>query len=256
MNIYVLLKEIKESEEDFSISNNQLHLDSVQYVINPYDEYAIEEALRLKDKHNATITLVTLGNEKRDFIYKALAMGADEAVEIQLDASSIDWDAYTTAMIMSRFFEINKADLILCGQMSIDEASGQVGPRLAESLGFPCISSIKQIEVIGEKAQVHKSTEGNIEVVEANLPVVGTCLQSVKTPRYPTLPGIMKAKKKRFETLTIEDLDLNLDMLQSKTKIIGYTIPERKSDVELLEGNSKQQAEALLQILKNKEKVL
>ena len=175
MNIYVLLKEIKESEEAFTLLNNELNVSSVQYVINPYDEYAIEEALRLKDKHDATITLVTLGNETRDFVYKALAMGADEAVEIKMNASVEDWDVYTTAMILSRFFEKHHADLILCGQVSIDEASGQVGPRLANTLGIPCITSSKQIEVIDEKVHIHKAIEGNVEVVEVNLPVIATC---------------------------------------------------------------------------------
>lgn len=256
MNIYVLLKEIKESEEAFTLLNNELNVSSVQYVINPYDEYAIEEALRLKDKHDATITLVTLGNETRDFVYKALAMGADEAVEIKMNASIEDWDAYTTAMILSCFFEKHHADLILCGQVSIDEASGQVGPRLANTLGIPCITSSKQIEVIDEKVHIHKAIEGNVEVVEVNLPVIATCLQSVHTPRFPTLPGIMKAKKKPFHTFTLENLEIDPTTVQSKTKIVEYILPEKKSDIEWLEGTQAQQIETLLQILKNKEKVL
>src|SRR5699024_12346803 len=99
-------------------------------------------------------------------------------------------------MILSCCFVKHHAVLILCGQVSIDEASGQVGPRLANTLGIPCITSSKQIEVIDEKVHIHKAIEGNVEVVEVNLLVIATCLQSVHTPTFPTLLGIMKDKKK------------------------------------------------------------
>src|SRR5699024_5882814 len=117
------------------------------------------------------------------------------------------------------------------------------GPRLANTLGIPCITSSKQIEVIDEKVHIHKAIEGNVEVVEVNLPVIATCLQSVHTRRFPTLPGIMKAKKKPFHTFTQEDLEMDRTTVQSKTKVVEDNHPKKRDEIEWREGTQAQQIE-------------
>lgn len=256
MDIYVLIKEIIDTEKSLPIKDGVIHTEQANYIINPYDEYAIEEALRLKAEYEGKVTLVTVGNKTKDFVYKALAMGADAAIEIELDESLSDWDAYSTAKILESLFDKRKADLILCGNVATDGASGQVGPRLAEALGLLCVTSVIQIEFEENKVYLKKDIEGQSVKLTANWPLVVTCQQGLNEPRYPTLPGIMKAKKKTFEHLTFEDLNITLEQITGKTKTISIEAPEVKMPGLILEGTIENQVDTLFDLLKNKDKVL
>src|SRR5699024_8239357 len=137
MNIYVLLKKTFDTEEKIVIADGQIEDDSAEFIINPYDEYAVEEAIKQRDEHGGEVTVVTIGDEDSDKqLRKALAMGEEKAVRINTEDDLEDGDQFTTAKILEAVFEEKEADLILAGNVAIDEASGQVGPRLAALLGI------------------------------------------------------------------------------------------------------------------------
>lgn len=257
MNIFVLLKKTFDTEEKISVSNGQIEDDGAEFIINPYDEYAVEEAIVQRDAHGGEVTVVTIGDEDSEKqLRTALAMGADKAVLINTEDDLEEGDQFTTAKILEAFFEDKEADLILAGNVAIDEASGQVGPRLAELLGIPYVTTITSLKIDGEKVNIEKDVEGDVEVIETSLPVLVTCQQGLNDPRYPSLPGIMKAKKKPLEELEIDDLDLDEDELEPKTKTTDIFLPPEKEAGRVLEGEIEEQVQELVSLLKNEAKVL
>ncbi|SDQ45168.1 electron transfer flavoprotein beta subunit [Virgibacillus subterraneus] len=257
MNIYVLLKKTFDTEEKIAVSNGRIEDDGAEFIINPYDEYAVEEAIKQRDAHGGEVTVVTVGDEDSEKqLRTALAMGADKAVLINTEDDLEDGDQFTTAKILQTYFEDKEADLILAGNVAIDEASGQVGPRLAESLGIPYITTITALEIDGETVKIDKDVEGDVEKIETSLPVLVTCQQGLNDPRYPSLPGIMKAKKKPLEELEIDDLDLEEDDVEAKTNTVDIFMPPEKEAGRVLEGELDDQIQELVSLLKNDAKVL
>ncbi|MEW9675455.1 electron transfer flavoprotein subunit beta/FixA family protein [Lentibacillus sp. L22] len=257
MNIYVLLKKTFDTEEKIAISNGRIEDDGVEFIINPYDEYAVEEAINQRDAHGGEVTVITIGDEESEKqLRTALAMGADKAVLINTEDDLEDGDQFTTVKILEAFFEDKEADLILAGNVAIDEASGQVGPRLAERLGISFVTTITSLKIEDDTAYIDKDVEGDVEKIETSLPVLVTCQQGLNDPRYPSLPGIMKAKKKPLEELEIDDLDLDEDELEPKTKTIEIFLPPEKEAGRVLEGELDDQVQELVSLLKNEAKVL
>lgn len=257
MNIYVLLKKTFDTEEKIAITDGQIEDDSAEFIINPYDEYAVEEAIKQREEHGGEVTVVTIGDEDSEKqLRTALAMGADKAVLINTEDDLEDGDQFTTAKILEAYFEDKEADLILAGNVAIDEASGQVGPRLAASLGISYVTTITGLNIDGETVYIDKDVEGDVEKIETSLPVLVTCQQGLNDPRYPSLPGIMKAKKKPLEELEIDDLDLEEDELEPKTKTVEIFLPAEKEAGKVLEGEVKDQVQELVSLLKNEAKVL
>lgn len=256
MDIYVLLKKTFDTEEKIVVNNGEIEDGDAAFIINPYDEYAVEEAIVQRDKHGGEVTVVTIGNEdSENQLRTALAMGADKAVLINTEEDLEDGDSFTTSKILEVFFEDKEPDLILAGNVAIDEASGQVGPRLAERLGIPYITTIVGLEIDGKTAQIEKDVEGDVEKIEVNLPLLVTCQQGLNDPRYPSLPGIMKAKKKPLEELEIDDLDLDEEELEPKTETVTRFLPAEKSAGRILEGEIDDQVKELVSLLKNEAKV-
>ncbi|WP_163970168.1 electron transfer flavoprotein subunit beta/FixA family protein [Oceanobacillus halotolerans] len=257
MDIYVLLKKTFDTEEKIVVSNGRIEDDGAEFIINPYDEYAIEEAINQRDEHGGEVTVVTVGDEESEKqLRTALAMGADKAVLIDTEDDLEDGDQYSTAKILEAFFEDKEPDLILAGNVAIDEASGQVGPRLADRLGISYVTTITALTIEEETAKIDKDVEGDIEKVEVPLPVLVTCQQGLNEPRYPSLPGIMKAKKKPLEELEIDDLDLDEDDVEAKTKTVEVFLPPEKEAGRVLEGELDDQVKELVSLLKDEAKVL
>ncbi|MFC2948594.1 electron transfer flavoprotein subunit beta/FixA family protein [Virgibacillus sediminis] len=255
MNIYVLLKKTFDTEEKINVSNGQIEEDGAEFIINPYDEYAVEEAITQRDEHGGEVTVITVGDEDSEKqLRTALAMGADKAVLINTEED--DGDQFTTSKILEAYLEDKEADLILAGNVAIDEASGQVGPRVAEALGIPYVTTITGLKIDGESVTIEKDVEGDVEVVETSLPLLVTCQQGLNEPRYPSLPGIMKAKKKPLEELDIDDLDLDEDEMEPKTKTIDISLPPEKEAGRILEGEIDDQVKELVSLLKDEKKAL
>nr|WP_289036805.1 electron transfer flavoprotein subunit beta/FixA family protein [uncultured Allobacillus sp.] len=257
MNIYVLMKKTFDTEEKIQISGGKIDTDGAEFIINPYDEYAIEEAIKVRDEHGGEVTVVTIGDEDSESqLRTALAMGADKAVLINTEDDIEEGDQVTTTKILEAYFEDKEVDLILAGNVAIDEASGQVGPRLAAKLDIPYVTTITSLEIDGDTVKIDKDVEGDVEKVETSLPLLVTCQQGLNEPRYPSLPGIMKAKKKPLEELEIDDLDLDEDDVEAATKTVEVFLPPEKEAGKVLEGETDEQVKELISLLKTEAKVL
>jgi electron transfer flavoprotein beta subunit len=256
MNIFVIMKRTFDTEERISISNGQIDDSGAEFIINPYDEYAIEEAIVLRDEHGGEVTVITVGTEDAEKeLRTALAMGADKAVLI--DAEELDeMDQFTTATLISTYLKDKEFDIIIGGNVAVDGGSGQGGPRVAQALGIPQVTTITKIDVDGSTATIVRDVEGDQETIEVSLPVLVTAQQGLNEPRYPSLPGIMKAKKKPLETLDLDDLDLEEDDVAPKTKTIEIFLPPNKAAGKILAGDSSAQVTELVSLLKSEAKVI
>ncbi|MCM3180454.1 electron transfer flavoprotein subunit beta/FixA family protein [Cytobacillus horneckiae] len=254
MNILVLIKQTFDTEEKITLQNGKICEDGVNFIINPYDEYAIEEALKLRDLHGGEVTVITIGPERSENALRtALAMGADKAIIV--DSEDQELDEHSISKVLAAVIKGRKYDLILGGNMAVDYGSGQVGPRLAEELDIPQITTITYIEVNGNQVIIERDVEGDKELVESSLPVLVTAQQGLNEPRYPSLPGIMRAKKKPIERLEIDDFDFE-DDIDAKTVVTETYFPPKKDAGRILIGEIKDQVSELANLLRSEAKVL
>lgn len=259
MDILVCLKQTFDTEEQVTIENGEISEDGVEFVINPYDEYAVEEAIRLKQEHSGEITVLTIGPERAEQALRtAMAMGVDKGVILDTEDLDEEIDEHSVARLLAAMIEEEdlKYDIILCGYMAVDDGSAQVGPRLAELLDIPHISTITKLDIKDEKVIVEKDVEGDIEHIESKLPILVTAQQGLNDPRYPSLPGIMKAKKKPLSRLDFDDLDLDEEEIQAKTETLEVFLPPKKQAGTILQGDIKNQTRELVQLLHTEAKVI
>ncbi|MCQ6273468.1 electron transfer flavoprotein subunit beta/FixA family protein [Bacillus sp. V3B] len=257
MNIYVLMKRTFDTEEKISLSGGVINEDGAEFIINPYDEYAIEEAIQVRDTQGGEVTVISVGNEETETqLRTALAIGADKAVLINTEDEVENSDQLTTAKIIAQYLKDKNVSLILAGNVAIDGGSGQVGPRVAELLGINYVTTITKLELDGNKVTVVRDVEGDSEVIETSLPLLVTAQQGLNEPRYPSLPGIMKAKRKPFEELGLGDLDLDENEVEAKTKTIERYLPPKKEAGRILEGELDIQVKELVKLLHTEAKVI
>ncbi|WP_054954796.1 electron transfer flavoprotein subunit beta/FixA family protein [Paenibacillus dakarensis] len=255
MKIVVLLKQTFDTEEKIVIENGTVAEEDVKFVINPYDEYAVEEAVKLRDEFGGTVTLLSVGPDRTaEALRTALAMGADDAVLISDER--IPDDEYAVSKVLHAYLSNEQADLILGGNFSVDRGSGQVAVRLASLLGIPHVSSITKLAITGDTAEVHRDAEGDLEVLELSLPALFTAQQGLNEPRYPSLPGIMKAKKKPFKTLSLDDIGLSENEVLPATKQSELSLPPERSAGRILKGTSEEVAHELVSLLRTEAKVI
>ncbi|MBU9672941.1 electron transfer flavoprotein subunit beta/FixA family protein [Planococcus sp. CP5-4] len=257
MNIYVLVKRTFDTEEKLVVSGGQIQEDGAEFIINPYDEYAIEEAITVRDAHGGEVTVVTIGDEEAEKqLRTALAMGADKAVLINTEDDVEEMDQFTAAYILAEYLKDKEADLILAGNVAIDGGSGQVGPRVADLLDINYVTTITSLEIEGETVKIVRDIEGDAEELETSLPLLVTAQQGLNEPRYPSLPGIMKAKKKPLEELELDDLDIEEDDVEAKTETIEVYLPPKKQAGRILEGEIPSQVSELVSLLRSEAKVI
>ncbi|MCM3637222.1 electron transfer flavoprotein subunit beta/FixA family protein [Sporosarcina luteola] len=257
MNIYALVKRTFDTEERIAVSNGKIVEDGAEFIINPYDEYAIEEAIQVRDEHGGEVTVITIGDEEAEKqLRTALAMGADKAVLINTEDDLDEMDEFTAAKIIAEYLKDKNADLILAGNVAIDGGSGQVGPRVAELLGINYVTTITNLEIDGTSVKIIRDVEGDSETIETSLPLLVTAQQGLNEPRYPSLPGIMKAKKKPLDELELDDLDLDEDDVEAKTETVEIYLPPQKAAGRVLEGDLSDQVKELVDLLNKEAKVL
>lgn len=201
MKIAVCVKRVPDSETRVKIAPDGKSLDEagVKFVLNPYDEFALEEALRRKEQAGAgEVVVLCLGPAAaQETLRTALAMGADRAVLLQTDRVPADGLEVARALVAE--LRGGAYDLILFGKAAIDDANQQVGPMVAELLGLPCVTSVAHLTIANGALEAEREIEGGLEVVTCSLPAVLTCDKGLNTPRLPSLKGIMAAKKKPLE---------------------------------------------------------
>ncbi|MGF9909738.1 electron transfer flavoprotein subunit beta/FixA family protein [Brevibacillus porteri] len=255
MNILVLMKQTFDTEEKIVLQNGVISEEGVNFIINPYDEYAIEEAIKLCDENGGgEVTVITIGPERAESALRtALAMGADNAVMV--NSEGLDLDEYSVAKILAAVIKDRDYNLIIGGNVAVDDGSGQIGPRLAEELNIPQVTTITKLDIQGMEATVERDVEGDKEIIEVSLPVLVTAQQGLNEPRYPSLPGIMKAKKKPIKRMEIGDLHIDTGV-EAKTVVMETFFPPKKEAGRILSGTIQEQVADLARLLRSEAKVI
>ncbi len=213
------------------------------------DRNAVEEAVRLKEKYGGSIVAITVGTEKaKEVLREALAMGADEAYLI-CDEKLRNIDTHVTAKALaSAIKKIGPIDIILCGEVTIDTYSGQVGPRTAELLDIPCITHAKSIKVEGKKVVVERDLEDKYEIIEAEMPVLLTVTKEINVPRLPPLMAILRAARKQINTLNAEALEIEVE--EPGIEVIDVQALEMKRKMHIIKDKPADEAvKELLELL-------
>lgn len=264
MNIIACIKQVPDTETQIKIdpAGKSIVKDDIKWVMNPYDEFGVEEAIRLKEKFGGEVTVVGLGPKRvTESLRTALAMGADKAVLISdpaLDGS----DSLATAKALAAAIKDLEYDIIFTGQRGVDEDAAIVGASLAEMLGIPHVSLATKLEVAedGKSAKVNRPVEGQTLVVETSLPALITAQKGLNEPRYASLPGIMKAKKKPLAEKTLADLGLDASEFGEsgrKLTVIQLTPPPQRSAGKIVEGETpEEKAKELARLLREEAKVI
>jgi len=264
VNIIVCLKQVPDTETQIKISSDgkSIVTDDIKWVMNPYDEFGVEEALRLKEKFGGEVTVVGLGPKRvTESIRTALAMGADKGILIS-DETLEGSDSLAVAKALAAAIKELEYDLIFTGQRGVDDDMGVVGANLAELLDIPQLSVIEKVEVAedGKSLKVHRPIEGSTLVIETNLPALITAQKGLNEPRYASLPGIMKAKKKPLEEKTLSDLGLDaaeFGVGGRKVKVLELTPPPARQAGKIVEGETPQEKAAeLAKLLHDEAKVI
>ena len=210
MNIVVLVKQVPDtwSERTLKPGDSTLDRQSADAVINELDEYAIEEGLRLAEAHDGEVTILSMGPERAaESIRKALSMGADKAIHL-VDDGLAGSDAVQTSAAMAKVLSRTEFDLVILGSESTDARMGVLAAMLAEQLGLPQLSYASKVEIDGTSVHINRLTEYGYDKVEATLPAVLSVVEKINEPRYPSFKGIMAAKKKPVQTLSLADVSI------------------------------------------------
>lgn len=260
MEIVVLLKQVPDTESIISVADDGVSIKTadLKWVINPYDEFAVEEALQIRDANSGKVTILTVGSDKAtEAIRTALAMGADEGILIN-DPAIEGCDGLGTARILAAALKDISYDLIIAGQRAVDDDNFLVGAAVAEYLGIPNISMVNKQEIADGKIKCQQTIEGGTVVLEAPLPALFTTQRGLNEPRYASLPGIMKAKKKPLETKTLADIGLDASAVADPgAKTVSMQPPPARQGGRVIEGETAQEKVIeLVKLLSEEAKVL
>lgn len=248
MKIAVCLSNVPDTATKIKISADEKNIETagVSFIINPYDEFAIEEALQTAEKNGGTVTYFTVGTDaSKEMLRKALAMGGEDAVLIKTDAAS---DSFTTASLLADAIKPGAFDLVFCGKQSVDYDSGAVGIILGEMLGFNTVSVCVDFSLDGNKVTAVREIEGGKETVETSLPCLITAQKGLNTPRYANVKGIMAAKKKPLNENSGAQVNV-------KTQTIKLIPPAAKSAGRIL-GTDVSVVPELVRLLREEAKVI
>ncbi|RBY86373.1 electron transfer flavoprotein subunit beta/FixA family protein [Blastococcus sp. TF02A-30] len=227
MNIVVLVKQVPDSgsERKLDASDNTVARASADNVLNEIDEYAIEEALTIKEAQGGEVTVLTVGPDgATDAIRKALSMGADKAVHVS-DEAMHGSDAVQTSAVLAAALQQLEYDLVLCGAEATDSQMSVMPALLAERLGLPQLSGARKLTVDGGVARIERQTDGGYWAVEAPLPAIVSTWDTINEPRYPSFKGIMAAKKKPVETKSLADLGIDastVGLANATTQVLDF----------------------------------
>jgi len=262
MNIIVCIKQVPDTTEvRIDPETNTLIRSGVACIINPFDMYAIEEGIRLKEKFGGKVTVLTMGPpQAEDALREAISLGADEAILVS-DRAFAGSDTWATSYTLSGVIrKIGDYDLIICGKQAIDGDTAQVGPGISSHLDIPQITYVKKIEETnletrnGKYMRAERMTEEGFEIIESPLPCLITVVKEINEPRLPSLKGKMRAKKIEIKKMEAKDLDLDPDLLGlngSPTKVVKIFTPPPRAKGQILEGDAKEISEKLVDLLKN-----
>ena len=258
--IIVCIKQTFDTEAKIVLENGKISDKGVKLITNPYDEFAVEEAIRIKEKTGAEVVLFCLGAQTaQEAMRYCLAMGADRGVHLN-DPAFLNGDEKSSAYALAKAIEKEgDYDLILCGQVAVDDGSCQVPQRLAEILDIPQVTIAVKVEFDGDKVKVTREADNGHEIWETQLPCLISCQRGLNEPRYPSLPNIMKAKKKEIKTVTPADIEADESEIGENgkgTEILEYFLPPKREKGKIFEGELEDCVKQLVKALKEEIKVL
>jgi electron transfer flavoprotein beta subunit len=256
VNIVACVKQVPDTETLIKVKPDGSGIEEagIKWVMNPYDEYGVEEALKLKEKFGGDVTIVSVGPARAlETVRTALAMGADKGIHIN-DPALEGADAYTIAAALAAAIKGIPHDIIFCGQRAIDDDAGQVGSVLAEFLGIPQVTFVTKLDVEGASIKVIRPIEGAQLLIESSLPCVVTAQKGLNEPRYASLPGIMKAKKKPVDVKDAAGLGVTI---APKAKIAKTLPPPARPPGRIICGEEPaEKARELAKLLREEAKVI
>ena len=263
MKIIVCIKQVLDTGAKIEMQGEKVGASGSPYIINPYDEFALEEAIRIKAAlTDAEITVFSLGPESvEESLKRALAMGADHAIHI-LDPLFDGLDNSLIAKILAKAIQKNSFDLVLCGRQAVDDDMAQVGPALAVLLEIPFITIVTKIQFSEnfQTADITRQIEGGSEIQKnRSLPFLVTCQKGLNEPRFPSLKGIMAAKKKEIQKISASDLQLDakfLDPHNNKLQEIKLSLPPERKKGTILKGADEDITKQLVAIIREEEKIV
>jgi electron transfer flavoprotein beta subunit len=246
MKIAVCINYVPDTASKIKLTDDKtIDFKGLNYIVNPFDEYAIEESIRTKEKFGGEITVLSAGKEEnKEAIRKALAMGADNGILLKYDGYM---DSYCTAGILARQIKALQSDIVYFGRQSVDFDNGITGILTAELLNYNCISAVTKIDIAGNNVTAEREIEGGKENIKTSLPVIITAQKGLNEPRYATLKGIMASKKKTIEEITINEADCF-------TENTGYILPPDKKRGRIL-GTDASAVNELIHLLHEEAKV-
>lgn len=259
MKIAVLVKQVPDTATQIQIKPDHSGIvsEGVKYILSPYDEFAVEEALRLKEQNSGEVIAVTVGPERsKEVLRNCIAMGADHAIRIWHDALE-GIDPYATALLLAEKLKTLDLDLVWCGRQAVDDDMGAVGGVVAEKLNFSFVSQVTKFELNPDKetVQVIRQIEGGEELIQASLPCVLSAQKGLNEPRYPSLAGMMKAKKKEIEEVNALQLFPEIET-QIKSKVVKIEPPPTRPPGKILAGTPEEMVKELVRLLREEAKVI
>ena len=259
MKIGVCVKEVPDTATKIELSADAqgIKKDSVKYVVNPYDEFAVEEALKLKEQGVATeVVLLSIGPDRsKETIRKALAMGADRAVHLVNEELPFA-EGFAIASMLKAMVKQEQIEGLLLGKQAVDDDGYQVGPMLAGLLGWTQAMNVIEVKIEGGSATCVREVEGGSrEILQINKPFVIGVTKGINEPRYATLKGIMAAKKKELKQISLSDVNVDLNALKTLT-IDQFSLPAERGAVKMIEGDVSAQAAELVRALREEAKVI
>jgi electron transfer flavoprotein beta subunit len=261
LNIVVLLKRVPDTESKITVKDGGVMTEGLNFVLDPYAEYGLEKALQLVEKHGGKVTAMTLGPEQaKETIRKALAVGADEAVHIN-DPSLDGGDAGATARVLAAALRKVPFDMVWSGKQAVDEDNAQVPIRIAELLDLPHVNSIIDFELLpeGKSARCVREVDGERDVMVTSLPAVLTAQQGLGEMRYPSLKGIMAAKKKPLADWKAADVGIDpasAGKAGSQLEIVNLEPPPARPPGKVIPGDAETATRELVRLLREEAKVL
>jgi len=250
MDIVVCIKRVPATDTTIKLAADGKSIDTtgIQYELNPYDEFALEQALRIKEQlGGGTVTVVTIGSkDTQKELRDGLARGADKAVLLTTD----QWicDGASTARALADWIKSVPCDIVLCGRQAVDSDNNQLAPNLATHLGFACVTEVNKLTLDGDTFTAERDIEGAREVLTCSTPAVLSCQKGLNEPRYPNLKGIMAAKKKPLE-------EAEAQLPETAMEIVSLSLPPARAAGRIL-GEGADAVGALIEALRNEAKVL
>jgi electron transfer flavoprotein beta subunit len=249
VNIAVCVKQVPDTETKVKVSGDKRWIEEgeINYILNPYDEFAVEEGLKIVESNGGDVTIISLGPDRvTSAIRSALAMGATKAIHIK--AETTPQDPMATAEALAQVLNEGNYDLILLGKQAVDDDHQQMGPILAEKLGLPAANVVTKLEVKDNIIKANRQIEGGFEIIECSLPAIITTQRGLNEPRYASLKGIMAAKKIQIEEKTVSIPEDNIEIIE-----INY--PPEKPPGKIV-GKGVEAVPELIRLLKEEAKVI